>query len=83
MDFQKKFSSKQDWPRGTKMENYLMCSDRLIFPIKDRKGRIVGFGGRVMSQEDQPKYLNTGETEVFQKEENFMVFLNLWKIEKP
>ena len=30
--------------------------DRLIFPIKDRKGRIVGFGGRVMSQEDQPKY---------------------------
>ena len=41
--------------------------DRLIFPIKDRKGRIVGFGGRVMSQEDQPKYLNTGETEVFQK----------------
>ena len=51
--------------------------DRLIFPIKDRKGRIVGFGGRVMSQEDQPKYLNTGETEVFQKEENFMVFESL------
>ena len=59
-----------------------MFRDRLIFPIKDRKGRIVGFGGRVMSQEDQPKYLNTGETEVFQKGENFMVFLNLWKIEK-
>ena len=41
--------------------------DRLMFPIKDRKGRIVGFGGRVMNPDDQPKYLNTGETEVFQK----------------
>ena len=41
--------------------------DRLIFPIKDRKGRVVGFGGRVMNPDDQPKYLNTGETSVFQK----------------
>ncbi len=41
--------------------------DRLMFPIKDRKGRVVGFGGRVMNPEDQPKYLNTGETSVFQK----------------
>jgi len=41
--------------------------DRLMFPIKDRKGRVVGFGGRVMNPDDQPKYLNTGETEVFQK----------------
>ena len=55
--------------------------DRLIFPIKDRKGRIVGFGGRVMSQEDQPKYLNTGETEVFQKGRELYGFFNLWKIE--
>lgn len=41
--------------------------DRLMFPIKDRKGRVVGFGGRVMNPDDQPKYLNTGETPVFQK----------------
>ena len=41
--------------------------DRLMFPIKDRKGRVVGFGGRVMNPDDQPKYLNTGETAVFQK----------------
>ena len=41
--------------------------DRLMFPIKDRKGRVVGFGGRVMNPDDQPKYLNTGETQVFQK----------------
>ena len=41
--------------------------DRLMFPIKDRKGRVVGFGGRVMNPDDQPKYLNTGDTAVFQK----------------
>ena len=38
-----------------------------MFPIKDRKGRVVGFGGRVMNPDDQPKYLNTGDTPIFQK----------------
>ena len=46
---------------------YDVFRDRLIFPIRDRKGRVVGFGGRVMNPEDQPKYLNTGDTQVFQK----------------
>ena len=48
-------------------EPYDLFRDRLMFPIKDRKGRVVGFGGRVMNPEDQPKYLNTGDTPVFQK----------------
>jgi len=48
-------------------ESYDLFRDRLMFPIKDRKGRVVGFGGRVMNAEDQPKYLNTGDTPVFQK----------------
>ena len=48
-------------------EAYDLFRDRLMFPIKDRKGRVVGFGGRVMKPEDQPKYLNTGDTPVFQK----------------
>ena len=46
---------------------YDVFRDRLMFPIKDRKGRVVGFGGRVMNPEDQPKYLNTGDTPIFQK----------------
>ncbi len=41
--------------------------DRLMFPIKDKKGRVVGFGGRVMNPKAQPKYLNTGDTAVFKK----------------
>ncbi len=40
---------------------------RIMFPIHDRRGRVVGFGGRVISAEDEPKYLNSPETPLFQK----------------
>jgi DNA primase len=40
--------------------------DRLIVPIGDSQGRIIGFGGRTLSDE-QPKYLNSPETELFDK----------------
>ncbi|MCX8082426.1 MAG: DNA primase [bacterium] len=41
--------------------------NRIIFPIFDIQGRINGFGGRAMDDEQQPKYLNTGENAVFNK----------------
>ena len=56
--------------------------DRLMFPIKDRKGRVVGFGGRVMNPEDQPKYLNTGETPVFQKNRELYGFYETLEFRK-
>ena len=40
--------------------------DRVMFPIRDRRGRTVGFGGRILD-EGQPKYLNSPETDVFHK----------------
>ncbi len=40
---------------------------RLMFPIRDRRGRVIGFGGRVIDPEDAPKYLNSPETPVFHK----------------
>jgi DNA primase len=40
--------------------------DRIMFPIRDRRGRVVGFGGRVMG-DDKPKYLNSPETAAFKK----------------
>ena len=46
---------------------YDVFRNRLIFPIASRKNKIVGFGGRVLDDEDQPKYLNTPESEVFKK----------------
>lgn len=41
--------------------------NRIMFPIRDRRGRVIAFGGRVIQKEDTPKYLNSPETVVFQK----------------
>ncbi len=41
-------------------------SGRITFPISDRRGRVVGFGARSLGDE-QPKYLNSPETEIFNK----------------
>ncbi|HLH10253.1 MAG TPA: DNA primase [Methylovirgula sp.] len=41
--------------------------DRVMFPIADRTGRIIAFGGRALSAEIQPKYLNSPETTLFHK----------------
>lgn len=40
--------------------------NRLMFPICDRRGRVVGFGGRIMG-DGEPKYLNSPETPIFSK----------------
>ncbi len=40
--------------------------DRILFPIRDRRGRVIGFGGRVLAQQE-PKYLNSPETALFHK----------------
>jgi DNA primase len=39
---------------------------RIMFPIHDRRGRVIGFGGRAL-EDDGPKYLNSPETELFHK----------------
>ncbi|MCS5591342.1 MAG: DNA primase [Gammaproteobacteria bacterium] len=41
--------------------------DRLMFPIHNAKGNVIGFGGRVLSVKDNPKYLNSPETPLFSK----------------
>ena len=43
--------------------------NRVMFPIMDANNRVIGFGGRVMGQ-GEPKYLNSPETEVFDKSRN-------------
>lgn len=42
--------------------------DRLLFPIHNRKGQTIGFGGRVLNNDDKPKYLNSPETPIFHKQ---------------
>lgn len=41
--------------------------DRVMFPIHDRRGRTIAFGGRVLQKDDGPKYLNSPETALFHK----------------
>lgn len=40
---------------------------RLIFPIFSHVGKVVGFGGRVLREDDEPKYINSPETKVYNK----------------
>ena len=52
---------------GKNEKKYDVFRKRLIFPIQSKRKKIVGFGGRVLDQEDIPKYLNTPESDVFKK----------------
>lgn len=52
--------------RNDQGRHYDFFRDRLMFPIRDRRGRVVGFGGRIL-QGDGPKYLNSPETRIFHK----------------
>ena len=45
---------------------YDFFRDRIMFPIRDKRGRVVGFGGRVLD-DGGPKYLNSPETRIFHK----------------
>jgi DNA primase len=59
---------------GTRRENdergpghYDWFRGRLMFPIHDALGRVVGFGGRTFSNEERQKYINTPQTAIFKK----------------
>ena len=47
-------------------KRYDRFRDRIMFPIRNTKGQVIGFGGRVMDK-GEPKYLNSPETPLFQK----------------
>ncbi|MGV6872745.1 DNA primase [Pseudochelatococcus sp. B33] len=54
--------------------------DRVMFPIHDRRGRVIAFGGRAMSADVPAKYLNSSETPLFHKGR---VLYNLHNARKP
>ena len=57
--------------QNEKKRTYDRFRHRIMFPIHDHRGRVVGFGGRVLEQTDpnpgNPKYLNSPETPIFHK----------------
>jgi DNA primase len=61
--------------------HYDFFRDRIMFPIHDRRGRVVGFGGRVIDS-DGPKYLNSPETRLFHKGQELYGFWHLQQAHK-
>ncbi len=57
---------KPDRDTGRGMDSYDRFRGRLMFPIQDRRGRVIAFGGRILG-EGEPKYLNSPETPLFHK----------------
>jgi DNA primase len=53
--------------RGRQGGEYDRFRSRIMFPIRDRRGRTLGFGGRAMRADQGAKYVNTAETEFFHK----------------
>ncbi|MAH85235.1 MAG: DNA primase [Rhodospirillaceae bacterium TMED8] len=53
-------------PSGPSRNNYDRFRSRVMFPISNQRGYVVGFGGRII-RDGQPKYLNSPETPLFQK----------------
>jgi len=62
--------------RGSKYDRF---RERLMFPILDRRGRVIAFGGRVLSSEQSPKYLNSPETTLFHKGRELFA---LWQVKQ-
>jgi DNA primase len=53
--------------------------ERVMFPILDRRGRVIAFGGRVLSSDQGPKYLNSPETPLFHKGRELFA---LWQVKQ-
>ena len=55
---------------GLTSDNHDVYNDRIMFPLYDINGKVVGFSGRIYKNNGQNKYVNTKETEIFKKGEN-------------
>jgi DNA primase len=55
--------------RSRQGQEYDRFRARIMFPIRDGRGRVLGFGGRATREDQKPKYVNTAETDFFHKSE--------------
>lgn len=53
--------------QNDQQRTYDKFRNRLMFPIHDKRGRVIAFGGRAVEAEQKPKYLNSPETDLFHK----------------
>ena len=55
--------------KGRQGGHYDRFRSRITFPVRDQRGRVVGFGARALSPDSKPKYLNSPEGELYRKSE--------------
>lgn len=67
--------------KNGKTNFYDKFRDRVMFPLIDVRGNVIAFSGRVLDGERKPKYMNSGETLIFQKRK-FLYAMNLVKKSK-
>jgi DNA primase len=76
---QKGYKKEDIYEAGLFTQTKDIFKDRIIFPIFDIKNRIIGFGGRIIDDNnDKPKYINTSQTLIYNKGKN-LYGLNLAK----
>ena len=78
-DLLTKFLSKNNYSKNDLLKSGLIIensyglndiyANRIMFPLEDLNGRVVGFSGRIYNTTDNSKYINTKETEIFKKRE--------------
>lgn len=54
--------------KSEKGRDYDLLRDRVIFPIRDNQGRVIGFAGRALDNEVKPKYINSSDSPIFHKQ---------------
>ena len=74
-DVQRAFATRAGLIKKTENKVYDRFRKRIMFPLTDSSGRVIGFSGRSFPDDGEgPKYLNSPETEVFQKSKNLFGF---------
>jgi DNA primase len=74
-DVEKSFAIRAGLTKKTENKVYDRFRKRITFPLTDSSGRVIGFSGRSFPTDDQsPKYINSPETEVFQKSKTLFGF---------
>lgn len=67
--------------RQDKNKTFDFFHDRLMFPVINDRGRVLAFGGRTLEKDSEPKYMNTGDTLIYNKRHNVYA-INMMKGKK-
>ena len=65
--------------RSDKGRSYDKFRDRVMFPIRDMRGRVIAFGGRVVSTDQAPKYMNSPQSLIYNKSKYLYGMYEAWR----